>query len=127
MAIKLTLKESLERIEELENTLKKLGVPLSLIPTIMEHIEEYADLRAGLDLAREKQFEDDAYEMLLNMNAASNKNTEKLAKFLRDFAEHVVAWTLNHASPTERNNVQALTDKLPLFYRDESEDEECCF
>lgn len=122
MAIKVTLQESLERLAELENSLKDLGVPASSIPAIMEHLKEYADLHAGLATAREKQFEDDAYNILAIMNAASNKNVEKLAHFLRDFAEHIVQWLLNQA-PFAQDSVQALTDKIPLFYRDEEIEE----
>lgn len=113
-----TLAESLAQMKALEEELKELGVPSESIPTVMQHVDAYAELQAGLESAREKQFEDDAYEMLAKMNAASNKNVERLTKQLRQFAEHVVEHTLRFAS-SSCDDVQHVADHIPPFYQEE--------
>ena len=109
---KLTLLDTLNRMEALAKDLKQLGVPADAIPDIMGRIEEYAELKEGLDAARAEQFHWDAYEVLQSAQSASNKATKALTAYLRKFARHVAEHTLSLAGEYE-GDMDALVDHIP--------------
>src|SRR5258708_931771 len=107
-----SLIESLERMAALEAKLKELGVPPDAIEGVMGHIDEYVELRDGLDQARNNQFHDDAYDILADIKQSSNKNVESLSVWLRKFALHVALETVS-LTQIHGGYVDVIVDHIP--------------
>ena len=119
---KLALLEAIERMAALEKDLKQLGVPLEAIPDVIARVDEYADLKEGLDTAREQQFSRDAYEVLGSAQAASNKAVKALTIYLRHFAEHVASHTL-HLVEQYGGDPRTLVDHIPPMNETDQEED----
>lgn len=119
---KLSLAESLDRMAALEQKLKDLGVPAESIDGVMEHIDEYVELRDGLNQARNDQFHDEAYDILADLKSASNKNVEGLAYWLRKFALHVAFHTIS-LTQVYGGDASAIVDRVPPMTSSEDEEE----
>jgi len=102
----------------LEAKLKELGVPADAIEGVMAHIDEYVELRDGLDLAREKQFHDDAYDVLADIKSMSNKNIEALSIWLRKFASHVAFETVS-LTQIHGGDIAVIVDHIPPMAKKE--------
>lgn len=107
--------ESVKRMAEIEQTLKDLGVPADRIDEATEYTDEYRKLKEGLDQARAKQFEDDAYTILWHVSAASNKAINHLSAKMREFAEHVAYHILKLYPESNTQTIKTIVDNLPTM------------
>lgn len=108
----MSLKDSLVRMSQLELTLKELGVPSDAIESVMGHIDEYVELRNGLEKEREKQFHDDAWDFMAEIKQASNKNIDALSSFLRKFAQHVAFHAIS-LTQVHGGDASVIVDHIP--------------
>lgn len=104
--------EHIEKMAEIEKSLQGLGVKTNEIEEITSQLEEYTRLKEGLENARGKQFEEDAYDILSPVQSASNKAVRALTIALRKFAEHVAYHTLHSE---HGDDIQKIVDNIPLM------------
>lgn len=104
--------EQIAKMAEIEKSLQDLGIKAESLEEVMEHLEEYTRLKEGIDQAREKQFEEDAYIILAPVQSASNKAVKALTIALRKFAEHVAYHTLHSE---HGDDIQKIVDNIPLM------------
>lgn len=69
---------------------------------------------------RNNQFHDDAFDLLVGIQSATDKKVKQTTAFLRRFAEHIVAQVCSNESPEK---VRDIVDHLPQMVKLEKEDE----
>src|SRR5689334_4039899 len=117
----MSLKDSLARMSQLELRLKELGVPSDAVESVMGHIDEYVELRNGLEKERESQFRDDAWGFMAEVKQASNKNVDSLSAFLRKFAQHVAFHTIS-LTQVHGGDASVIVDHVPPMSDGSDED-----
>lgn len=109
----------LSDISSIEERLKQAGLEPEAIAKAVDVIDGYIELRDKLVKNRDAQFHDDAYDVAIEMKAATGKNADLLSAYLRKFAEHVAFATL--ALSKQFNLVADIVDHIPLLKGDEDD------
>lgn len=105
----MTLSEFLKGKQEIEASLKSKGIQPEEYADVLDLLDRYSNMNVDLSNMRNRQFEEDAYFLAQEIKAISGKNLEKIAAFLRRFAEHVVQHTCRP------DNVPDTVDYIPLM------------
>lgn len=117
---KRTLQDFLSLKQELEGQLKEHGIELDKIRGLMDQLQQYAGDEAQLAQMRNEQFHQAAYDLAVDISAASNKNVDRISAFLRKFARYVVSSVLR--METANVSLEDLLDRIPDM--EEVEEEE---
>lgn len=88
-----TLSDLLQEKESLKKTLIDIGVPISALDQVLQHIQNFQEIEKDLTEARATQFWNDA----ASISNVKGDRTAIISKFLRVFAEHVARETLRIA------------------------------
>jgi hypothetical protein len=113
-----TLADSLLRKSAIEKELRAFGVAPDDLPQVKALIEALSIASAQVTQTRARQFYDDAYSLLTDVKASSNRNNEYLAMYLRRFAEHAI----RHAGlNVDEKHIGGIVDRIPPMNELESE------
>lgn len=89
-----SMDEILSDLEAIQEQLKKLGITPSQAEQLQDLMNAYIGAKEEVIKNRDSQFSENAYQVLAELKAISNKNTEMLSRFLRRFAVHIVKQVL---------------------------------
>jgi predicted subunit of tRNA(5-methylaminomethyl-2-thiouridylate) methyltransferase len=109
--------DAITTVAQLQAQLEKLGVKPERVQEAYELLDEYSRAKNSLDSARNQQFHNEAWQLTADIKAISAKNTEKIAVYLRQFAEHVAQHALELSA--QQTNVQDIVDRIPKMISDE--------
>lgn len=115
------LPDVLERMSELDQKIKDVGVTKANFQQIRALLTEYDELEIALEAKRQKQFWDTAYAFLVEQKIATTKNNMAFAPFLRHFAAHVVRETAKYLDVPARD-IGDVVDHIPEMDMSEAED-----
>jgi hypothetical protein len=102
--------ELLQEAQNLELTLKQLGVPIDKLDDILAYVDSYNSLMQDLQNARKTQFFNDAW-VLMQVRGA-NKDSQTSA-YLRTFAEHVVQMARDVFAQKPELSIDEIVDLIP--------------
>ncbi|SRR5713226_5893 len=93
---------------ELDKRLAKAGIPESEYLNLLDLLETVTE--TYLEDARQSQFFDDANELAISIQAATEKKIRQVSTYLRNFAEHIVKHACNIQDDAK---IQSIVDSLP--------------
>ncbi len=111
--------DTVTELAELEKELKELGISSEMAEQLQRIMERYVAAKEQMVAKRDTQFSEDAYDVLVSLKAATNKNIDLMAGFLRRFAEHVAL----HVGRMEKTigGVEDMIDRVPPMKQENHE------
>jgi N12 class adenine-specific DNA methylase len=107
------ISDAISEMEVIQRELSGMGLSIEQVQQLQELLSRYGETREEIMKQRSTQFSKDSHAILMKIKAYSNRNHDQVNAFLRRFAEHIAANTLELAKASKgKQKVEDIVDRI---------------